>query len=99
MSDTLADLERQLGWVMFPCDCGDHRHGLVIGVEGEGDIYLELAHFPMGWLNRMRAAWKILRYGTGGIDLNTMIVTADNVLALCDTIANVSSWSSESAYD
>jgi hypothetical protein len=84
---TLQDLSEELGQWVFPCDCGDHRHGLVIGRWQPGEeISLTLAYFPLTWRDRLRMAWRILRYGTGDLDMETMLVRSENVDALCDTL-------------
>jgi hypothetical protein len=84
---TLNDLNDELGQWVFPCDCGDHRHGLVIGRWQPGEeISLTLAYFPLSWRDRLRMAWRILRYGMGDLDMETMLVRSENVGALCEAM-------------
>ena len=80
---TIVDVQDSLGVWPFPCDCGDHRHTLVITI-GEGDIYLEMSDvIPTLW-QRIRAAFYILRYGEHAS--GEMVVRNEKVEALVDTL-------------
>jgi len=87
---TLSDLQDELGQWLFTCDCGDHQHGLLITQGDGGDVDLQIAYFPLDFRQRLRAAWRMLRFGVGGYDADIMTVAAHNVEALCHTIARAS---------
>lgn len=87
---TLEDVEDELGEFMFPCDCGDHQHGLVITRGDDGEVWLQIAYFPLSIMTRIRAAWKMIRIGVGGFDADIMTVAPENIEALCNTIVKAS---------
>lgn len=82
---TLADFERERGGWLFPCDCGDMRHGLNV-VADYDTVWLEILYFPFTWRERIKAALSILRYGVGGIDAGSMIVRSDDMEALVEML-------------
>ncbi len=81
---TLSDLQTDLGVWPFPCDCGDHRHALVITSLEDGDITVEIADYPPTLRQRFRAAWFLLWHGEYLI--GEMVVRGENIEALVHTL-------------
>lgn len=77
------------------CSCYSHLLNVLVfkedlGQDGDGFVYLTLYgyDFRYSWINRLKAIWKLFRYGVGGS--GELVLRSDEALELGRKIVELS---------